>query len=69
MIRAEENSKPRRTGFYWVKLSPVISGGWEVAHWSAAFRNWTITGKDNQYKPSFIEEVDENRLEHPNWEE
>jgi hypothetical protein len=59
----------RRTGFYWVKLSPVISDGWEVAHWSEVIRTWQIHGRTNDYDETFIVEVDEVRLTHPRYED
>jgi len=58
--------KTRATGYYWVKLNPVISDGWEIAHWSAAWRSWQLHGKDNNYKESegMILEVEETQLTH-----
>lgn len=59
----------RKTGYYWVKLNPVISDGWGIAHWSAVFRSWQIHGRTNDYGPEMIVEVDEERLTHTGYEQ
>lgn len=59
----------RKTGFYWAKLNPVISDGWEIIHWSAAFRSFQIHGKDNHYKEDMFVEIDETKLIHEGYED
>lgn len=57
-----------RTGYYWAKLNSVISDGWEIVHWSEAWKSFQIHGRDNNYGPEMIVEICLERLEHPNWE-
>jgi hypothetical protein len=54
----------RKTGYYWVKLRPIISDGWEIGHYSAAFRDWQLHGKQNSFEEGLhIIKVDENQIE------
>ncbi len=53
----------RKTGYYWVRLSPIISDGWEIAHYSAAWRSWQIHGKDDNFEEGTdIIEVKEKQI-------